>query len=55
VSEYRPLVSDEHAERIRRWHERAYREATAEAGDGQVFDYLGRTIRVPDADRLRSS
>jgi release factor glutamine methyltransferase len=44
---YRPLVSDDHAERIRRWHERAYREAIAEAGSGRVFDYLGATIHVP--------
>jgi release factor glutamine methyltransferase len=44
---YRPLVSDEYAEQIRQWHERAYRAAIAEAGDGQVFDYLGQTIRVP--------
>jgi release factor glutamine methyltransferase len=35
------------AERIRRWHERSYRAAREEAGDGQVFEYLGRTITVP--------
>ena len=27
---YRPLVSDEDAEHIRAWHERAYESATAE-------------------------
>jgi len=40
-------MAGEYAEQIRRWHERAYREAVAGAGEGQVFDYLGHTIRVP--------
>jgi release factor glutamine methyltransferase len=40
-------MSAEAAERIRRWHERSYRAAQEEAGDGQVFEYLGRTITVP--------
>jgi hypothetical protein len=46
---YVPTVSEEYAERIRRWHENAYRTAKAEAGsgEGQTFDYLGRTIVVP--------
>src|SRR5918998_4073070 len=46
---YVPTVSEEYAERIRRWHENAYRMAKAEAdsGEGQTFDYLGRTIVVP--------
>ncbi len=46
---YVPTVSEEYAERIRRWHENAYRVAKAEAGssEGQTFDYLGRTIVVP--------
>jgi release factor glutamine methyltransferase len=44
---YVPLVSDEYAEQIRRWHERGYRAALAEGKEGQVFDHLGRTIRVP--------
>src|SRR5918998_2779488 len=46
---YTPMVSEEYAERIRRWHEDAYRMAKAEAssGEGQTFDYLGRTIVVP--------
>jgi release factor glutamine methyltransferase len=46
---YTPMVSEEYAERIRRWHENAYRLAKAEAGsgEGQTFDYLGRTIVVP--------
>jgi release factor glutamine methyltransferase len=46
---YIPMVSKEYAERIRRWHEDAYRIAKAESdsGEGQTFDYLGRTIVVP--------
>lgn len=46
---YVPTVSEEYVERIRRWHENAYRVAKAEAdsGEGQTFDYLGRTIMVP--------
>ena len=42
MSEYQPLVSDEHAERIRRWHERAYREAAArEILDANLYMTLG--------------
>ncbi|GAA4683698.1 methyltransferase [Phytohabitans rumicis] len=44
---YRPTVSDEYAQRIRQWHENAYAQARAEAGDGQTFDYLGLTLVVP--------
>jgi release factor glutamine methyltransferase len=46
---YVPTVSEEYAERIRRWHENAYQMAKAEAdsGEGATFDYLGRTIVVP--------
>ncbi len=44
---YTPMISAEHAEQIRRWHERAYAAAKAEAGSGQTFDYLGRTFVVP--------
>src|SRR5918997_3058287 len=46
---YTPMVSEEYAERIRRWHEDAYRRAKTEAGsgEGQTFDYFGRTIVVP--------
>jgi release factor glutamine methyltransferase len=44
---YTPRVSGEHAERIRRWHESAYELARAEAGTGQTFSYLGRTLVVP--------
>ena len=36
------------AERIRRWHERAYQAALAEAGtDGQTVRHLGLTLRIP--------
>jgi len=42
------MVSEEHAERIRGWHENAYRVARAEAAEsGQTFSYLGRTLVVP--------
>src|SRR5262245_55563256 len=41
------MMSTEDVERIRCWHERAYREARAEAGEGQTFEYLGRTLVVP--------
>jgi release factor glutamine methyltransferase len=41
------MVTTEHAERIRRWHENAYAVAKTEAGSGQRFDYLGRIIEVP--------
>jgi release factor glutamine methyltransferase len=46
---YTPMVSEEYAERIRRWHEDAYQRAKAEtsSGEGQTFNYLGRTIVVP--------
>ena len=45
---YTPMMTAEEAERIRRWHESAYRAAIEEAGaEGQVFEYLGRTIAVP--------
>jgi release factor glutamine methyltransferase len=41
------MVSPERAERIRQWHERAYETAKADAGAGQTFSYLGRTLVVP--------
>src|SRR3981081_2644321 len=44
---YTPTVSVEYAARIRRWHESAYGAAKAEAGSGQTFTYLGRTLVVP--------
>jgi release factor glutamine methyltransferase len=47
VAAYTPTVSAEYAERIRRWHESAYEAAKAEAGSGQTFTYLGRTLVVP--------
>lgn len=47
ASRYEPTISEEHAERIRQWHERAYSEGRAKAGSEQTFDYLGATIVVP--------
>jgi release factor glutamine methyltransferase len=44
---YRPLMSQERAERIWRWHTGAYRELSAGAGGDQTFSYLGRTLVVP--------
>ncbi|MEV5897747.1 methyltransferase [Nonomuraea fuscirosea] len=46
-SRHRPLMSAEHAERIRRWHENAHRAATEEGADELTFAYLSRTIIVP--------
>ncbi|MGH3714050.1 MAG: methyltransferase [Micromonosporaceae bacterium] len=44
---YTPMVSAEYAERVRQWHENAYRMARTEGSQAQTFDYLGRTIVVP--------
>lgn len=44
---YRPLMSPERVERIRRWHTGAYRELRARAGGDQTFSYLGRILVVP--------
>ncbi|MEV0168152.1 methyltransferase [Nonomuraea fuscirosea] len=46
-SRHRPRMSAEHAERIRRWHENAYRAATEEGAEELTFAYLSRTIVVP--------
>jgi release factor glutamine methyltransferase len=45
ADEYTPTVSPEDRERIRRWHEDAYRRGAVD-GD-QSFHYLGHTIVVP--------
>lgn len=47
VSGFMPTVSDEYAEQIRLWHERAYREGRSEGKSEQTFSYLGLTIVVP--------
>jgi release factor glutamine methyltransferase len=47
MDDYAPMVSAEYAERIRQWHESAYRAARAEAGSGQTVSYLGLTLEVP--------
>ena len=44
---YRPLMSQERAERIWRWHTSAYRELSAGTGGDQTFCYLGRKLVVP--------
>ncbi|MDX3103335.1 methyltransferase [Nonomuraea angiospora] len=46
-SSYTPMLSAAEAERIRQWHQRAYETARTEAGSGQTFTYLGRTLVVP--------
>jgi release factor glutamine methyltransferase len=46
-SAYTPTISDDLVEQIRRWHERAYREGSAEGAGEQTFDYLGMCIVVP--------
>lgn len=45
--DYVPTLPPDHVERIRRWHENAYRAARAEGAEEQTFAYLGRTIVVP--------
>src|SRR5919199_1324577 len=45
--DYTPTVPAELADRIRRWHERAYQEAKADGRVTRTFTYLGRTIVVP--------
>ena len=44
---YRPLMSQQRAERIRRWRIGAYRELGTGSGGDQRFSYLGRTLVVP--------
>lgn len=44
---YTPMVTEEHAQRIRQWHENAYNTGKAEAGPGQTVTYLGRTLVIP--------
>ncbi|TDD56946.1 methyltransferase domain-containing protein [Nonomuraea terrae] len=47
ADEYVPRLPPEHVERIRRWHENAYRAMREEGAGEQTFAYLGRTIVVP--------
>jgi len=49
VTAHVPMMPPEQADRLKEWHENAYRAALAEAGkaDAQTFDYLGRTFVVP--------
>ena len=46
-SGYVPTLSAAEVEQVRRWHERAYREARAEGVSDRRFDYLGVSIVVP--------
>ncbi|MGH3737950.1 MAG: methyltransferase [Micromonosporaceae bacterium] len=46
-SGYTPSVSAEYAERVRRWHEDAYRMTRTEGAEARTFDFLGRTLVVP--------
>ncbi|HET8660157.1 MAG TPA: class I SAM-dependent methyltransferase [Micromonosporaceae bacterium] len=46
-ADYTPTVSVEDAERIRRWHENAYRMARAEGRSERTYTYLGLTLVVP--------
>jgi release factor glutamine methyltransferase len=45
ADEYRPTISAEDVERIRRWHEDAHRGDRADTD--RMFDHLGQTIVVP--------
>ncbi|GAA3588764.1 hypothetical protein GCM10022222_86440 [Amycolatopsis ultiminotia] len=47
AADYTPMVTEEHAKRIRQWHENAYNTGKAEAGPGQTVTYLGRTLVIP--------
>lgn len=46
-SGYVPKASGEHVIRIKRWHDRAYREGHASGESAVAFDYLGFSIVVP--------
>jgi release factor glutamine methyltransferase len=46
-SSYVPTLPEEQIAQIRRWHDRAYAESTAESRVDQIFDYLGFNIVVP--------
>jgi release factor glutamine methyltransferase len=47
TGDYTPTLSAAQVERLRAWHEDAYRAGRAEGAREQTFDYLGRTIVVP--------
>ena len=47
VVTYEPRMSAEEAERLRRWHERAYADSREEGDSGQTFEYLGLILDVP--------
>lgn len=47
MSDYRPRVSAEEAERMRRWHDEHYAYLRGVAPEGQVFEHLGISLLVP--------
>ncbi len=47
ASGFMPTVSEEYAEQIQLWHERAYREGRSAGKSEQTSSYLGLTIVVP--------
>ena len=44
---YTPMLPADHVDRIRRWHDRAYREATDEGVAEYTERYLGLTLVIP--------
>lgn len=47
-ADYVPSLSSQQIERVKTWHEAAYRVAVEEAGqDGRSFSYLGLDLHVP--------
>lgn len=47
AARHSPRMSATEVERVRRWHERAYRAALSEGAEERTFSYLGRSIGVP--------
>jgi release factor glutamine methyltransferase len=45
--DYRPTLSPEHVDQIRKWHERAYAGELVDGAVERTFEYLGFTIVVP--------
>ncbi|SDC13330.1 methyltransferase [Actinokineospora iranica] len=47
AASYTPMITEDHAKRIRQWHESAYNTGKAEARSDQTVTYLGRTLAIP--------
>lgn len=47
MTDYRPTVSAEEAQRMQAWHDEHYADLLDVPGEGRVFDYLGLTLVVP--------